>query len=283
MLQWIVDEENGGKQPMRSTDGSAGYDLYAPTDGIINANDQSIIPMKFKVAIPSGYVGIIEARSSLAVKHNLAKMAGVIDSDYRDWVCVVMRNYGRHYHYKKHDRIAQLVIHRIYDGPDCVVTKFIENEIDVKEVNEVKAQENEVKAQENEVNELEVNELEVNEVKELEVEVKTQEIDVKELEVNEVKELEVKAQENEVKVQVNEVKELEVDIEVKELEVNELEVQENEVKVLEVKVQENDVEELNDVQTKVIEIEKIIDLNTKKSTKQKRHRRRVGGFGSTGK
>ncbi len=118
MLRFEVDEKNGGRMPTRATMGSAGYDLYAPSNGRVPSNDQAMINMRFKVKIPPGYVGIIEARSGLAKNNCICKMAGVIDSDYRGDVHVILRNFTSHFDYNKGDRIAQLVIIKVYDG-DC--------------------------------------------------------------------------------------------------------------------------------------------------------------------
>lgn len=46
------------------------------------------------VAIPPGFYGRIAPRSGLASKHGLDVLAGVIDSDYRGEVCVLLYNTG---------------------------------------------------------------------------------------------------------------------------------------------------------------------------------------------
>lgn len=63
------------------------------------------------MAIPPGYVGLIKPRSGLAVKHGIETGAGVIDSDFRAAVSVVLTSVksgpGRMIH--PGDRIAQIV------------------------------------------------------------------------------------------------------------------------------------------------------------------------------
>jgi F-type H+-transporting ATPase subunit alpha len=66
--------------------------------------------------IPDGYYGRIAPRSGLAVKSGINVLAGVIDSDYRGEIMVVLHNTDQHhsYHYAKGDRIAQLIIETCY-------------------------------------------------------------------------------------------------------------------------------------------------------------------------
>jgi len=65
------------------------------------------------IGLPHDTYGRIAPRSSLAVKHRLMTNAGVIDSDYRGEVKVVLVNLGnRPYRVEKGDRIAQLIIEK---------------------------------------------------------------------------------------------------------------------------------------------------------------------------
>lgn len=135
------------KVPKQQTPGSAGYDLHSDEDVILypaifqNAllclclslcicshwffliplvtyyvypnkflDNQKIIKTNIALAIPQGHVGIIKDRSSLAVK-KVYTSAGVIDSDYRKGVGVVIRNESLFpFKISKGDRIAQLLI-----------------------------------------------------------------------------------------------------------------------------------------------------------------------------
>lgn len=59
--------------------------------------------------------GRIAPRSGLASKHSISTGAGVIDADYRGPVKVLLFNHGEvDYEIKEGDRIAQLVLERIY-------------------------------------------------------------------------------------------------------------------------------------------------------------------------
>lgn len=65
------------------------------------------------VAIPSGNYGRVAPRSGLALKFGIAEMAGVIDSDYRGELGVILINHGGQPLEIKHgDRIAQLIIEK---------------------------------------------------------------------------------------------------------------------------------------------------------------------------
>lgn len=66
-----------------------------------------------RVAIPTGHVGLLFARSSLGVKRRLdvANGTGVIDSDYRGEVKVCLRNTGTHAtRITRGERVAQMVV-----------------------------------------------------------------------------------------------------------------------------------------------------------------------------
>ena len=66
------------------------------------------------IQLPHNTYGRIAPRSRLAVKHQLATNAGVIDCDYRGEVKVVLVNQGNQpYRVKQEDRIAQLIIQKI--------------------------------------------------------------------------------------------------------------------------------------------------------------------------
>lgn len=103
--------------PSYGTAGAAGADLFAcleTSDGIkIGPGESSMIHTGIAVEIPSGYVGLLYARSGLACKRGLApaNKVGVIDSDYRGEIIVVLHNHSEEYQYiHDGDRIAQLVI-----------------------------------------------------------------------------------------------------------------------------------------------------------------------------
>lgn len=103
------------KTPTRGTEESAGYDLYAAQNGEIDPLKRSLIKTNISIAIPKGYYGRIAPRSGLAYKNGIDVMAGVIDSDYRGDVGVILYNTGVDiFNVKQGDRIAQLIIEKCH-------------------------------------------------------------------------------------------------------------------------------------------------------------------------
>ena len=105
--------------PKRQTLGAAAYDLQASDNLVVGGGgEQALIPTGFAWSIPRGYVGIVKDRSGLAVKKEINTHAGVIDSDYRGEIKVLIRNNGYYpFEVKKGDRIAQMLIvkHESFD------------------------------------------------------------------------------------------------------------------------------------------------------------------------
>lgn len=96
--------------PTRGTIGAGGWDLYACEDHPLEPMTATLASTGVAAAIPHGWVGLIKPRSSLA-SIGITTDAGVIDSDYRGEIQVLMRNLTKEYwSIKKGDRIAQMVI-----------------------------------------------------------------------------------------------------------------------------------------------------------------------------
>ena len=94
---------------------AAGADIYACLDEpvTVEPGQTAWIPAGFAMEVPQGCAGLVYARSGLACKKGLApaNKVGVIDSDYRGPVTVVLYNHGSEPQTVAHgDRIAQMVI-----------------------------------------------------------------------------------------------------------------------------------------------------------------------------
>ena len=95
---------------------AAGADLYALTEGetvTFAPGETKLIHTGIAMEIPTGYVGLIYARSSTASKRGLApaNKVGVIDSDYRGELMVALHNHSTvTQQIDDEERIAQLVI-----------------------------------------------------------------------------------------------------------------------------------------------------------------------------
>jgi dUTP pyrophosphatase len=81
---------------------------------IIGAGNFALVKTDIKVKIPEMHYGRIAPRSGLTLKYGLNIGAGVIDSDYRGTVGVIIFNHGSaDFVVGVGDRIAQLIIERI--------------------------------------------------------------------------------------------------------------------------------------------------------------------------
>ena len=94
---------------------AAGADLYACLEAPVSIEPGKtvFIPTGLSLEVPVGCAGLIYARSSLGTKRGLApaNKVGVIDSDYRGEITVVLHNHGSTAQtIESGERIAQMVI-----------------------------------------------------------------------------------------------------------------------------------------------------------------------------
>jgi dUTP pyrophosphatase len=100
--------------PVKKHARDAGWDLHSPEDIILKPNVVTKINTGLSFSIPEGYYGRIADRSSMALK-GITNLAGVIDSDYRGEVSVVLINLNStDYEIKRGDRISQLILTTLY-------------------------------------------------------------------------------------------------------------------------------------------------------------------------
>ncbi len=102
-------------EPKYGSADAAGADLYAIMDAplTLNPGQTALVHTGLAVEIPTGFVGLVCARSGLATKRGLApaNKVGVIDADYRGEVMVALHNHGAEAQTIDHgERIAQLVL-----------------------------------------------------------------------------------------------------------------------------------------------------------------------------
>lgn len=99
--------------PCKSSDGAAGYDLFAVEDGVIWPMEPKLVSTGLKICLPPGTEGQVRSRSGLALKKSVIVLnaPGTIDEDYRGELGVILINFGENaFVYKAQERIAQLVI-----------------------------------------------------------------------------------------------------------------------------------------------------------------------------
>ena len=119
--------------PRYMTPQSAGMDICAAleNDVILETGEIALLPTGFAMAIPKGFEAQIRPRSGLAVKHGigLINSPGTIDADYRGEVKIAVINLGKNpYIFRRGDRVAQMVIKRVYQARLKVVEKLDETE-----------------------------------------------------------------------------------------------------------------------------------------------------------
>jgi dUTP pyrophosphatase len=103
--------------PRYSKEGDGAMDLRASHDEVIISSQKRLISTGIKMSIPTGHVGLIWDRSSIANDHSLHTLAGVIDSGYRGEVRVLMHNLGSNdVEIKKGMRIAQMLIQPVLNA-----------------------------------------------------------------------------------------------------------------------------------------------------------------------
>lgn len=108
------------KPPTQGSLCAAGYDLYSIETGIlygyfdVNSAKSNRIAFRtgIRLFIPTGYYGRIAPRSGLALKYGIDVLAGVIDSDYKGEIIVILLNTAKwlSHEIKKGEAIAQVII-----------------------------------------------------------------------------------------------------------------------------------------------------------------------------
>ena len=105
----------GAKLPTYGTAEAAGADLYACLEApvTIAPGGSAFLPTGVALEGPKGCAGLIYARSGMACKRGLApaNKVGVVDSDYRGEITVVLYNHGSQPQTVENgERIAQFII-----------------------------------------------------------------------------------------------------------------------------------------------------------------------------
>ena len=90
--------KEGAKLPTYGTAEAAGADLYACIEApvTIAPGETVFIPTGIALEVPPHCAGLVYARSGMACKRGLApaNKVGVVDSDYRGEITVVLHNHG---------------------------------------------------------------------------------------------------------------------------------------------------------------------------------------------
>ena len=96
--------------PTKAYGDAAGYDLFAAETVTMLPHSCEGVNCKFYMAIPQGYFGKVFSRSGLTKHQIIMAEAGVIDSDYRGEIFVILINHGREiYTVEVGERVAQII------------------------------------------------------------------------------------------------------------------------------------------------------------------------------
>ena len=96
--------------PRLATEGAAGYDLFTPESFALAPMQRKLIKLGISTEFAPSVMAQIWPRSGLSMRVGVDTMAGLIDSDYRGEVGVVLINLGdQHVEFKAGDAIAQMV------------------------------------------------------------------------------------------------------------------------------------------------------------------------------
>ncbi|RVD88823.1 uncharacterized protein DFL_002996 [Arthrobotrys flagrans] len=117
------------RTPTRGSAFAAGYDLYASGDTVVPKGGKVLVETGLSMAVPDGCYGRIAPRSGLASKNFIDTGAGVIDADYRGPVKILLFNHSDvDFEIKEGDRVAQLILERIYT-PEIAVVENLEESV----------------------------------------------------------------------------------------------------------------------------------------------------------
>lgn len=103
------------KLPTYGSAEAAGADLYACLDEAVTIAPGEVfwVPTGIALEVPKGCAGLVYARSSMGAKRGLApaNKVGVIDSDYRGEIRVVLLNHSKQPQIlEPGERVAQFII-----------------------------------------------------------------------------------------------------------------------------------------------------------------------------
>lgn len=103
------------KLPTYGSSEAAGADLYACLEEAVTIQPGEVfwVPTGIALEVPKGCAGLVYARSSMGAKRGLApaNKVGVVDSDYRGEVRVVLLNHSKQPQtLEPGERVAQFVI-----------------------------------------------------------------------------------------------------------------------------------------------------------------------------
>ena len=103
--------------PRYAKPGDAGADIVSRIDITLAPGERALVPTGIAIALPDGYVALVNPRSGLAIKHGVTMVnsPGTVDAAYRGELQIILINHDpkEAVSFKRGDRIAQLVIQKV--------------------------------------------------------------------------------------------------------------------------------------------------------------------------
>lgn len=102
------------KLPTRESIYAAGVDLYAPTGYKLDPGERKLIGLGLSLEVPGGFYGRLVERQPHALKFGIQVLNGIVESNYREEVKVLLFNSGTHrFIIAPGDVVAQLIVEAI--------------------------------------------------------------------------------------------------------------------------------------------------------------------------
>ena len=92
-VKYLAETEST-KEPYQASEDAAGYDLFAAEIKTTLPKSTDAISLDLRWSIPSGFYGKVFPRSGILKEHFVTIDTGVIDSDYRGIVQVLLVNHN---------------------------------------------------------------------------------------------------------------------------------------------------------------------------------------------
>ena len=126
----LINEDVILPSQSEGNDGNTGYEIYSIKDYSLNPGDEVLISTGWCCEFPKGFAMIIKDKSGRRWKGKLQTGAGVIDSNYRDEVRVVLKNIGvTPITINKGESVAQFITIPTWNGkPSLVEELHMEND-----------------------------------------------------------------------------------------------------------------------------------------------------------
>ena len=118
VFEEVLQGAERGVIPRKFSESAAGFDLFSSEEFNIESGERHLFHTGVKIVkFPRFCYGRISNRSSLSLKSGIQVGAGVVDSDYRGEIFVLLFNHGKNlFKVQVGDRIAQIIFER-YHSP----------------------------------------------------------------------------------------------------------------------------------------------------------------------